>query len=417
MLPAPEVGGAAIRDCLLASAGELVVGGNESIAQIPASTFKTLTSATALELIGPDYQFETKLVSSAEIVDGELDGDLVIVGSGDPMLGLADFEEWVEKLKLAGLTRITGGVVGDASFFPEETVGDYWNWGDVGNGYGSPVAGLNFEHNRFTAGFEPGIEGEAAKFIGTDLEVPGVIWDSAVITGSAGSGDGVMIYGGPGATTMKLRGSVPAGDEIATVSGAVPDPARFAAHQLYVLLRDADIAIGKPASVGVAPVDSRVIHIHKSSTMIEIVRSLHAVSDNHETECLFQLLGVQAKDRPERVIRDHWKARGLDLSDCRIEDGSGLSRADTITPEDLAWLQYLVRRGSRGNEFYESLNAYYDGSVRWKGGAMSAVRSYCGYVTSESGGEYCFALMFNHYPDGGTIAPWRDRLMRSILSL
>jgi D-alanyl-D-alanine carboxypeptidase/D-alanyl-D-alanine-endopeptidase (penicillin-binding protein 4) len=104
----------------------------------------------------------------------------------------------------------------------------------------------------------------------------------------------------------------------------------------------------------------------------------------------------------EEVVRRHWEQRGLDLAGLRLVDGSGLSRADHLTPRMLACLQHLAATGPAGEAYVNSLLATAGGAIRFKAGAMSAVRSYAGLVETDQG-RLAFSLMMNHYADGGEV--------------
>lgn len=94
----PGLRGAAIGFCLLDARGQVVEELNSETAFIPASTLKTLTTATALEKWGPDHRLETVLAATAPIRDDGLTGDVIIRGAGDPMLALGDLEAWAQQL-------------------------------------------------------------------------------------------------------------------------------------------------------------------------------------------------------------------------------------------------------------------------------------------------------------------------------
>lgn len=415
----PVLTGTAIGFCLINSKGEIVLDENAGTAFIPASSFKTLTTATALEILGPDFHFTTELKSTAPIQEGIIKGDLVIVGGGDPMLKLDDLKAWAADLKQRGLLRIAGGIRVDASFFSGSLYGDFWNWGDIGNGYGSGVAGLNLNHNRYIVMFQAGPEvGSPAQLLGINLEIPGAIWKNEVTTGPADSGDGVMIHGGENTPVIHLRGTVPLGAEQFQSRGAVPDPARFAAHHFRAALLAAGIQVGSPGagnragpaknSGGAAaapaspPPASHSLLKHDSPPLLDIIKSIHKVSDNQETECVFRMLGLKAGKPSAEVIREHWKNRGLEFAGLRMEDGSGLSRADFIRPLDLARLQFFAGTGPQGIVYKASLLS--ENGLTWKIGAMSGIRSYTGYAKTKSGAEYTYALMVNHYTDGKTVS-------------
>jgi len=420
----PGLEGAAIGFCLIGPRGDVVFSREAATAQIPASSLKTLTTATALEVLGPDFVFETRLGVGAPKQEGASattpTADLILLGGGDPMLSIGDFEQWAKGLVEAGVNVIPGRVIGDGRVFSGSLFPDFWNWGDIGNGYGSPVSGLNLGHNRFSAVFTSGdAAGEPAKFRGAFPEVPGVTWWNETITSEAESGDGIVIHGGERTGVIHLRGTVPLGGDL-EVMGAVPDPERFAAHHLRAALVAAGVEVAGSAVGAVElsqkgeeiPTISGTLVTHRSPPLLEIIKSIHENSDNHETECVFRTLGIRAGLPPEEVIRRHWRQKGLDLSGLRMVDGSGLARADHITPESLAKLQYFAANSPTGESYVGSLLETGDGRIRFKAGAMSAVRSYAGLVERDTG-RHAFALMVNHYPDGAAV----NELQREVFEI
>lgn len=410
----PTLAGAAIGLCLIDTDGAMVVNQHAETAFIPASSLKTVTTATALEVLGPEFRFITELRATSKMENGVIAGDLVVVGGGDPMLKPDDLAAMATKLKAQGLLRITGTVRGDGSLFPGSIYNDFWNWGDIGNGFGSAVSGLNLNHNRFSGWFRAGdTVGAATAFLGTRPDVPDVLWKNEVVTGSADSGDGVMIHGGEGTPLVHLRGTVPLGAQEFHVKGAVPDPVRFTEHHLRRSLMDAGIEVGTSSTGSVGA--GHVLLKHESPPLLEIIKSIHATSDNHETECVFLTLGLKAGKPPLEVIRSHWTARGLTFTGLRMEDGCGLARADFIRPTDLARLQFLAGKGPHGEAYKASLLSR--GGLRWKGGAMSGIRTFTGYATTESGEELCYALMVNHYTDGKAVSAFCQTVLDALLKL
>lgn len=416
----PGMQGAAIGFCLLDAQGQVIEELNSQTAFIPASTLKTLTTATALEKWGPDYRLETIVGTTNPLQEGSLTGDVIIRGGGDPMLSLNDLEDWVLTLLQKGVKRIHGRIIGDGSLFPGSLYDDFWNWGDIGNGYGSGVSGLNLEHNRSLIRIRPGdAVGAKATFLVASPQVPKVQWVNEATTGAANSGDGVVIHGGERTAVLHLRGTVPLSAGNFEVTAAVPDSELYAAHHLRVLLVDAGIQVdGDAVSAGELrnagesiPEASEILIKHVSPSLKEIVTSIHATSDNHETECLYRLLGIREGRPSDEVLRAHWQQRGLVFEGLRMEDGCGLARADFIRPLDLARLQHVAGVGPQGAVYRESLLVTEDGTVRWKGGAMSGVRSYTGFVKGVSGAEFSFALMVNHFSDSQAVARLREAVL------
>lgn len=420
----PSLASAAIGLCVLDSVGRVVFEHNARTAFIPASTLKTITTGTALEILGPEFRFQTQVKSSSPIAEGILNGDLVVRGGADPMLSLEDLTRWAAELKQKGLKRITGSVIGDGKFLSGSRFDDFWNWGDIGNGYGSPVSGLNLEHNRFTATLRPGAApGAPTLFQHATPEVPAVEWTNEAITGPPGSGDQVVIHGGELTRRIFFRGTVPSDSPVFSVIGAVPDPELFAAHHFRQALVSAGIEVlGEPTTVDLLRLQTRnipdtpvMLFEHLSIPLLDIVTSIHAKSDNHECECLYRFLGVHLQKEPDAVIRDHWRKMEISFEGLRMEDGCGLARADSIRPLDLAMVQFRLATGPQGTAFESSLLSHFNGRLHAKGGAMSGIHSYTGSATSADGKKYYFAFMVNHHADSKAAYRLRDRIVSILL--
>ena len=413
----PGLQGSALGFCLIDGSGKVVVGVNDGTAFIPASTLKTVTTATALQRLGPDFRFFTRLLGTTPVAEGILAGDLVVEGGADPLLAMVDLTAWAVTLKERGLREVQGRIIGDGRYFKGSLFDDFWNWGDIGNGYGSAVSGLNLEHNRFTVTLVGGAaSGDPASVLSIVPEVPGVQGVNEVITGPADSGDNVVIYGGERTGVITLRGSVPEAKE-SVIVGAVPDPEGFAAYHFGLALAGAGIAVKGPAVAmnslaGNEPPAGSELLKHTSPPLLDLITSIHATSDNHESECLYRQLGLMEKKAPDEVIREHWKAQGLDFTGLRMEDGCGLARANHIRPLDLARLQFLSAQGPQGAAWKGSLLA--EGPVISKGGAMSSIRSSTGYINSRSGEVFCFAFMVNHYADSQSVSHLQQALYAAV---
>lgn len=411
----PALAGALIGFCVLDESGGVVFSSPlAGSALCPASALKTMTTAAALEVLGPDFRFETSVAASSTVdAKGALNGDLILIGGGDPTLTSADLSSLAEAMVKAGIKRVTGRVLADASVFPQPPVNDHWNWGDIGNAYGAGAYGLNVDHNRLSVTFDPGTEpGAPAGLLGISPVAHGTDPVNRVTTGPVGSGDGVTIYSEPDGRRITLRGTVPAGEKGFSVGGAIPDPPSLAVELLENGLKSQGVTIG--GKVFPEKSDSAVIAFHQSAPLPEIIDHLHRVSDNLEAQCLFYTMGRVKGADPAGALEAFWQEKGVAFSGLRLIDGSGLARATMIRPLDLASISHHARRGPQGDRFRQSLSVYLDGAVRSKLGAMSGVKTDVGFLTTGDGRELVYCIMANGLDPALDFWPLREKLLRDI---
>jgi D-alanyl-D-alanine carboxypeptidase/D-alanyl-D-alanine-endopeptidase (penicillin-binding protein 4) len=139
-----------------ADSGNVLMSHNPLMNLIPASTLKLITSAAAIELLGPEYTFKTTLGYTGSLKrSGRLDGNIIITGGGDPSLGSEYFKDhykdfmssWLEEIKKAGIRKIKGRIITDDSYYDYEPVAPRWLWEDLGTYYGAGVFGLSVFDN------------------------------------------------------------------------------------------------------------------------------------------------------------------------------------------------------------------------------------------------------------------------------
>src|SRR5690606_8969452 len=193
---------------------------------------------------------------------------------------------------------------------------------------------------------------------------------------------------------ITMRGTVPAGADVFTVSAANPDPPAVAAEWLRARLEAAGIQFESAAEPppGAEPT---VLARHQSAPLAEIIEHTHAASDNLEAQCLFLTVGLRQGAPPESAVRDYWTKAGVEFVGLRLIDGSGLARANMIRPLDLARVAHAARRGPHGEVFFESLSTYVQEHARGKIGGMAGVKTQVGYLRHEDGLELTYALMCN----------------------
>lgn len=364
---------------------------------IPASSLKIVTTGAALHVLGPDFRFQTDLAYSGTIdTDGTLHGNLYIVGGGDPCLGTnwqSQLATWVDASKKAGIQRILGRVLADASRWEKNMAVPSWTWEDLGNYYGAGASALSFHENAYTLTFQPGKNpGEPTIVLETDPPIEG--WDlhNEVTTGPMGSGDCACIYGMEYSPVQFVRGTVPTGVDRFSIKGAIPDSPSYCASRLTQALKEADILIEDQARFQTS---RTVIHRTFSPTVGEIVRQTNQRSMNLYAEHLLKAMGEIAlkegsTDAGRKALTNFWQKQGITFGEQQLHDGSGLSRKNNVSARQLVDILLHMKRSEHAEHFVLSLPEKTKG-IRAKSGFMTGVRGLAGYA-----GNTAFAIIVNH---------------------
>jgi len=421
-----------------AATGKSIVSLNPNETLLPASTMKTVTSAAAMGILGENYRFSTYLEYDGEIRDGVLYGNVYIRGGGDPTLGSDRFGEdknatalinnAVKVIRAKGIQGIEGNIIGDASVYDDASVPVNWVWNDIGNYYGAGASGLTFMENTYYVYFKPNdTVGELAPLLRTEPEISGLELINEMKTGKRGSGDQGYIYGAPYTDLRYLRGSIPQGKAEFYIKGSMPDPALFAAQSLEKALKAESIAVSSPAStqrmLKLEKKTSReervLLSTTKSPALKEIIYWLNKKSVNLYAEHLLKAIGLKKKGKATteagaEAVTAWWKAKGVNVDGLHMNDGSGLSRYNGITAKQLCHMLRLNTKATWFDDFYTSLpiagvssdpgtlrrmckGTAAAGNVHAKSGYISRVRSYAGYVDTQSGKRLCFAMVANNF--------------------
>ncbi|MEI7635472.1 MAG: D-alanyl-D-alanine carboxypeptidase/D-alanyl-D-alanine-endopeptidase [bacterium] len=406
---------------------------------VPASCMKAITTAAALHYLGASHRFTTTLEKRGTIdASGNLRGDLIIRGGGDPALGSNRIEgsatsatllaDWAKAVEKAGIKSIHGDIIVDDSFFTREPIPDAWDWVDIGNYYATGTSGLSFNDNLFHLYFEPGKSaGAPAKILRTDPELPGIEWINEMLTGPADSGDQGWIYGATGSPKRWTKGTIPMGPEF-SIKGALPDPGLVLARELIkagiticaqgnVRYYDSEHAsLSKDNNEGT----TRVIAMTQSPPLSQIVRTLNKQSFNFYAEMLLMHIaraaGNGTRDSGIAAEMRFLKQLGVDLRGVHISDGSGLSRNDCVTARAMTDLFRLAQKEPWFQAWHDSMpilgvdadlserekHSPIKGKVHAKTGLITRVRGLCGLLETASGRKVSFALFANNYDTGWT---------------
>ncbi len=398
---------------------------------VPASVAKLVSVASAAEAVGWDYRFETTLRATGSVVDGVLNGNLVVVGTGDPTIGGRagdDLTVWIDALKAMGLRRIDGHVIGDDDLVEEPRPALAWAWDDLGYNAGVLFGALNFAENRMAVT----IAGGPAEGYETTLSVEPYAANRPLInksvTGAERSALLVWPEQRPGEVPLTIAGSIPAGSAPVRLVVSAGNPTLWFAS----VLRDRLIRGGIEVTGDALDVDdvqprlnrdtSRLLFSYKSRPLSTIVQPLLKESINLYGEAVLRLNAARGALPTNDAALDGLKQRlvawGIAADAQQLIDGSGLSRRDAIAPEAVLavlrrmwdpagaspFMTALPIAGIDGSLSGRMKGTAAEGTVRAKTGTMSNVRSMAGYATTKDGEHLAFVMMANNFEGSGAQA-------------
>ncbi len=389
---------------------------------VTASTMKVITTATALEMFGPDFRFETKLEIDGETgKDSTLNGNLYIRGGGDPTLGsdkMGDknfLTKWINAVKKAGINHINGKIIADPGIFEQQVINPKWTWEDMGNYYAPGIHGISYLDNTFRLYFRTGKVGSKTEMLRIEPEIPGLNIENFVKSANI-SFDNAYFYGAPFSNDRFVTGEIPANKAEFVVKGDIPDPALLLAQHFHAKLAEAGLVISD------APVVQRneackkfVIYTHYSPPLSEIITETNVKSNNHYAEYLFKYIGtknnkISTNKAAIDNIRSFWKSKNLPVDQLFQSDGSGLSPVNAVSANFFVeLLTYMKTKSKYADVFYKSLpvsgesgtlksileKTALQGKVHAKSGTIAHVKCYVGYIEAKDK-TLVFALMVNN---------------------
>jgi D-alanyl-D-alanine carboxypeptidase/D-alanyl-D-alanine-endopeptidase (penicillin-binding protein 4) len=389
----------------------------------PASVQKLLTTSTALELLGPEYSFQTRFLidKSDELAYGTLFGSLHIEVSGDPSLLNGDRQDntldylaaqVAAKLVEKDINCFYDGILIHAGDFNQQAVPDGWVWQDLGNYYGSGCYPLNFNENTYSLRFDRRKGVQRPDILDTDPAMP---FDFINDVTCSGSRDEAYIYPTRDPELMLVKGRIPSGIGPFTIKGSIPDPISHFVGVFVEALAERGISFGSDHVILIGQemlIDREVLYTHRSAALTDLILETNFESNNLYAEALLMAMGGEMEngfmyEKGIKAIREYWKKNGIDLENARIMDGSGLSPQGKISARsvvkvlvDMAsdiehrdvFLSSIPEAGKSGTA--RNLDLRSSGTWRIKTGSMEGVRTYAGYLLDNER-ELAFCLMSN----------------------
>lgn len=414
--------------CVLeASSGKTIKEYNSELALVPASTLKIITTSAALGILGKNYAYKTNynLILTEDSV-----ANLMVDGSGDPSFNSSYFYSndslfflpLIKKIKSKNIKKITTNIGVNTNCF-DDKIPSNWIWSDIGNYFGAGANGLSYKDNKFSLYYTSGESNSLAKlqsikptYFETRMKV-----ESKVLC--LGTEDEAYVYGNPYEYTRKVSGTIPPNKKNYEVEAQMPEPFNFFKYELNEQLKKNNLSANdqnKFIAVNWSDpnIKSQLLYTHVSPKLEKIVFYTNTKSNNHYAESLLKTVGAAKSGKQGttangiEAVKNYWKDRGVDVSGLHMEDGSGLSRANTVTTKIQATILSKIYRdsvmytafnaslpvaGKNGSMVNLCKGTFAEGNMRAKTGYINRARGYCGYVKTKSGKELAFSVLFNNY--------------------
>jgi len=417
--------------------GEVLFAHGAERRMSPASNTKLFTAALALDRLGGKSRLATRVLATGAVdASGALPGDLVIAGRGDPGWNprrsgqaWADvFAPVVEVIRRAGVRRITGDVIADGTYLRVPPHGASWTADDLMEDYGAEVSGVVLDENYVEMDVAPGATLGAPATISWRQPGHGLALDARVITGPAESVPALRVVRLPGESVVRVFGSISLGGKARLLEATVPRPAAWYASELIAALRVAGIAVdGRPRGVRwpEAPEEPRasvVLGAVESQPVRDLVRVMMKDSNNLRASLLFDLAGEltrlpgtpawrTSEELGAADLQAFLAERGIPADEAILEEGSGLSRNNLVTPAVIVALLQRMAGHREAAAWFDSLPvAGVDGSLetRFRGGpaerrvwaktgTLRWAHSLSGYVDTVGGARLAFSVMLNRH--------------------
>ena len=412
--------------------GDTLYSRNAGKLFMPASNQKLLTGAVALDVLGPGYRYSTHFAAGGTIVDGVLQGDLIVRGTGDPTISdamqrdaMLPLRAVAESLYARGVRHIAGGLTSAGDPFPAPAYGFGWAWDDLDFPYSAGVDELMFNEGFARVRVRAGSDSGAAVTVSVApaRDYPRV----RVMAVTAARGDSAarslrVRHDSAALGTIIVEGTIAAGD-----SSVRRIAFRDQRHAYLNALREAIIdrgiavessAIGWIASAANGDREPTGLPLFswRSDSLGVILAAFEKPSQNQIGELLLRTIGLTAgtAGTPEegaRIVGDALRAWGAAPDGFRVRDGSGLSRHNVVSPETIIRVLDAMRRSPHFGVFLGALPvAGVDGTigsrmretaaasnVRAKTGTLDMVRSLSGYVTTADGRVLMFSVLCNNW--------------------
>ncbi len=407
----------------------------------PASNMKLLTTTAALERLGPDFRYRTYLLTDGTVKDSVLHGDLVLFGTGDP--GISDrfyssktevFEQLVDQLEARGIRRITGDLVGDASYFSGPLRPRGWDPRDLNDHFAPAVSALEFNENVVSFRVEAARSSGLPPTVTTIPDHAGldIVNDALTVNGRARPR--LAILRDHPLDPIRVAGRIRTGSRDVWRQMTVPRPSEFALSVFRGVLQERGIEVAGHDRVVTTPANSlvtgrrvvapaiqrahrvRTLATHVSPPLRDYLALINKKSNNLFAESVFRTLGrvtegVGSPEASVRAVAKGLRQLGVSTDDVVQLDGSGLSAGNRVNASTLVdvlthlsasplWSEFwaTLPEAGRPRELRRMYHTRAARNLRAKTGTIDRVSALTGMVRSADGERLVFSILVNGTP-------------------
>ncbi|BAC13318.1 penicillin binding protein [Oceanobacillus iheyensis HTE831] len=409
-----------------ADTGDIYFSHNGDIRLHPASNMKILTAVAALKILGPGYRFTTEIRLEGKLVGDVWEGDVYIVGKGDPTLQLNDYQRFATILHKYGIRKITGSIIADDTWYDDIRLSEDLIWSDAQYYYGAEVSALTLSPDKdYDTGsvkiiIKPGQLGDPPEYQ-LYPNTSYVMIENHAVTVDHAEEEELCITREHNGNRIYIKGKIGINQDIRKEWMAVWGVTDYVVNTFVQALNETGITIKDKSKTGRSvPSGTACIHVHSSPTLAEILIPFMKLSNNGIGEMLVKEMGrfVYEEGTWEaglKVMKEQIQSYGVNMKTLQIKDGSGISHNNLLPANELTHLLHCIQTeewfpllldtlplaGEQNRMVGGTLRERMKGlSVKAKTGTIEGVSTLSGYIKMETDQRVIFSILLNNLIDG-----------------
>jgi serine-type D-Ala-D-Ala carboxypeptidase/endopeptidase (penicillin-binding protein 4) len=407
--------------------GDVLYAKGDTERLMPASNQKLLTSAAAMDVLGPDYRFATSVLGEGQQRGSTWRGDLYLRGQGDPTMLASDYDELAAQVAAAGIRKVSGRLVADDTFFDDTRYGDSWSWDYLDDYYASALSALtvapdtDYDAGTVILEISPGAAAGDPARVKVVPETSYVKVVNQATTKASGSTSLSANRLRIDSNVITVEGSIAVGAATSKNWVALWEPTGYAADVFRRALARHGVQVYGRTTYAATPADAKSLAEHQSMPLSEILIPFMKLSNNGHAEVLLKTMGRKASNSGTwsagiAAMTPVLQSYGVDTAKLRIRDGSGLTRMDVVPARQVNNLLIGVRGRPWFQTWYDALpiagvsdrmvggtlrsrmvGSAAAGNVHAKTGSLTGVTALSGYVTDKDGQPLVFSILHNNF--------------------